>query len=131
MWGGYLFYLIEQKESSASTLNMAINALNFYYGGILKRNFAYDIKRPKKDKKLPVVLNGEEVSKILSSVTNIKHRTILMLTYAAGLRVSEVAKLRAEDIDMQRKLIRIRGSKGRKDRYTILSDVALENLRGI
>ncbi|MDW7726614.1 MAG: hypothetical protein SCH70_05785 [Candidatus Methanoperedens sp.] len=65
----------------------------FYYGGILKKNFAYEIKRPKKDKKLPVILSRVEISQMLSSVSNIKHRAILMLTYSAGLRVSEVVKL--------------------------------------
>lgn len=125
----YLFYLADRKESSASTLNIVINALKFYYGGILKRNFAYDIKRPKKDKKLPVVLSREEVSRILSSVANVKHRAILMLTYSAGLRVGEVVRLKIEDIDAQRKLIHVRGAKGRKDRYTLLSDVALKILK--
>ena len=62
---GYLYYLAEKKNCSASTLNIAINALKFYYGEILKQRFAYNIRRPKKDKKLPVVLSQEEVSKIL------------------------------------------------------------------
>ena len=103
-----------------------MNALNFYYGKILKRKFMYEIKRPRKDKKLPVVLSGGEVSKILSAVSNIKHKAILMIIYSAGLRVSEVVKLKVEDIDDERKLIRVKGAKGRKDRYTILSDKALE-----
>jgi len=109
-------------------LNIAISALKFYYGGILKKNFAYEIKRPKKDRKLPVVLSREEVFKILSSVVNIKHRAILMITYSAGLRVGEVVRLKVEDIDTERKMIHVRGAKGRKDRYTILSDVAIETL---
>ncbi len=125
----YLVYLADKKNSSASTLNSAINALKFYYGGILKRNFAYEVKRPKKDRKLPVVLSGEEVSRLLSSVASVKHKAILMLTYSAGLRVGEVVKLRPEDIDAQRRLIHVKGAKGRKDRYTILSDAALETLR--
>jgi len=78
---------------------------------------------------LPVVLNQKEVSRILSSANNIKHRAILMLVYSAGLRVSEVVKLKPEDIDTERKLIRMKGAKGRKDRYTILSDAAMETLR--
>ncbi|MEA1998507.1 MAG: site-specific tyrosine recombinase/integron integrase [Euryarchaeota archaeon] len=124
----YLFHLVEQREISASTLNVAINALKFYYGVILKRKFIYEIQRPKKDKKLPVVLSGEEVSRILSAVSNIKHKVILMLVYSAGLRVSEVVKLKIEDIDGERELIHVKGAKGRRDRYTILSDVALETL---
>jgi len=68
-------------------------------------------------------------TKILSSVDNIKHKAILMLIYSAGLRVGEVVKLKPEDIDSKRMLIHIKGSKGRKDRYTILSETALEILR--
>jgi len=125
----YLYFLTEKKNVSASTLNIAISALKFYYGEILKKNFVYEIKRPKKDKKLPVVLSQEEVSKILSSVENIKHKAILMLVYSSGLRVGEVVKLKPEDIDSNRKIIHIRGAKGRKDRYTMLSDKILETLR--
>lgn len=125
----YLYFLTEKKNVSASTLNIAISALKFYYGEILKKNFVYEIKRPKKDKKLPVVLSQEEVSKILSSVENIKHKAILMLVYSSGLRVGEVVKLKPEDIDSNRKIIHIKDAKGRKDRYTMLSDKILETLR--
>ncbi len=127
----YLYYLAEKKNCSASTLNIAINALKFYYGEVLKRRFAYSIRRPKKDKRLPVVLGQEEVSMILSSITNIKQRLILMFMYSAGLRVGEVVRLRIEDVDVKRKLIRVRGGKGRKDRYTILSEVAMETFKNI
>ncbi len=96
---------------------------------MLKKNFVFAIKRPKKDRKLPAVLSREEISKLLSSIANVKHKAILMLTYSAGLRVSEVVKLKLEDIDTERKLIHIRGAKGRKDRYTILSDVAMNTLK--
>jgi len=125
----YLLHLAENKQSATSTLNQAINALKFYYGEVLKRKFVYEIKRPRKDKKLPVILSQEEITKILSSVDNIKHKAILMLIYSAGLRVGEVVKLKPEDIDSERMLIHIKGSKGRKDRYTILSETALEILR--
>ncbi len=125
----YLYRLVNEKNVSTSTLNTAINALKFYYGEVLKRKFVYEIKRPRKDKKLPVVLSQEEVSRILSSVNNIKHKAILMLIYSAGLRISEVVKLKPEDIDIQRKLIHVKDAKGRKDRYTLLSDVVLETIK--
>ena len=86
-------------------------------------------EEPQKDKKLPVVLSKEEVKKILDASSNIKHKSILMLMYSGGLRVGEVIKLKPEDIDPNRKLIYIRVSKGRKDRYTLLSDVVLQTLR--
>lgn len=125
----YLVYLSEERQSATSTLNQAINALKFYYGSMLKKKFVYEVKRPRKDKKLPVVLSQEEIAKILSSIDNTKHKAILMLVYSAGLRVGEVVRLKPEDIDSKRMLIHIKGAKGRKDRYTLLSETALEILR--
>jgi integrase/recombinase XerD len=125
----YLLYLAEEKQSATSTLNQAINALKFYYGAMLKKKFLYEIKRPHKDKKLPIVLSKEEVAKILDSVDNLKHRALLMLVYSAGLRVGEVVRLKPEDIDSKRMLIYIKGAKGRKDRYTLLSEKTLDTLR--
>jgi len=125
----YLVYLFEKKRASTSTLNQAINALKFYYGNMLKRKFAFEVKRPKKDKNLPVVLSKEEVAKILDSVDNIKHKSILMLVYSSGLRVGEVVKLKPEDIHGNRMLVFVKGAKGRKDRYTLLSEATLKALR--
>lgn len=125
----YLLYLAEEKQSATSTLNQAINAIKFYYGTILKTKFVYEVKRPRKDKKLPVVLSKEEVAKILNSVDNVKHKAILMLVYSAGLRVGEVVKLKTEDLDSKRMLIHIKASKGRKDRYVMLSEMVLQFLR--
>ena len=125
----YLLYLAEEKQSATSTLNQAINALKFYYGTMLKKKFIYEVKRPRKDKKLPTVLSKEEVTKILSSVDNVKHKAILMLVYSAGLRVGEVVRLKTEDLDSNRMLIHIKGAKGRKDRYTLLSEKALQILK--
>ncbi|OGV95545.1 MAG: hypothetical protein A2Z59_07290 [Nitrospinae bacterium RIFCSPLOWO2_02_39_17] len=71
----------------------------------------------------------DEVAKIINSMHNLKHRTILMLTYSAGLRVGEVVKLKPEDIDSKRMLIHIKGAKGRKDRYVMLSEKVLEIMR--
>jgi len=96
---GYLSHLAEGKRVATSTLNLAINALKFCYGTVLRRKFIYEIRRPRKDKKLPEVLSKEEVKRILAAVDNIKHKAILMLVYSAGLRVSEVVKLNPEDID--------------------------------
>ena len=81
----YLYYMIERKKVSTSTLNIVINALRFFYGKILNKRFIYEVKRPKKDKKLPVVLSREEVRKILKITENIKHKAILMLMYSGVL----------------------------------------------
>ncbi len=122
----YLLYLAEEKESATATINQAINALKFYYGSMLKKKFVYEVKRPRKDKKLPVVMSQEEVAKVLTSLDNVKHKAILMLVYSAGLRVGEVVRLKPEDIDSKRMLIHVRGAKGRKDRYTLLSESAFK-----
>jgi integrase/recombinase XerD len=125
----YMEYLVLEKQSSASTLNIAINAFRFYYGEILHRDFIYQIKRAKKDKKLPVVFSKQEISRLLSAPSSLKHRAILSLVYSAGLRVSEVVKLRPADVDKDRKLLIIKGAKGRKDRRTILSNKAYDLLQ--
>jgi len=87
------------------------------------------LPRPKKEHKLPEILSQKEVELILKSVQNIKHRVILFLTYSAGLRVSKVVNLKIQDIDNQRMLIHVKQAKGRKDRYTLLSPIALDLLR--
>ncbi len=126
----YLAHLSQNRGASASTLNQAINALRFLYGRIMGRRLAYDIHRPKKDKRLPVVMGRQEVARLLRGVTNLKHRTILTLTYSSGLRVSEVVRLRVHDVDRERKLLHVRRGKGRKDRYTVLSGIAESCLEG-
>ncbi len=126
----YLVFLAEKKEASTSSLNIAISALKFYYGEVRKQGFIYEIRRPTKDKKLPSVLNEDEIARLISVINNSKHRSIIMLVYSSGLRVSEVVKLKTEDLDFERSMIHIKGAKGRKDRYTLFSDVAQKTLKG-
>jgi site-specific recombinase XerD len=126
----YLLHQLEVEELSSSTVNQIFNALRFLYIELYKQPFRIgSIPRPKNEKKLPTVLDKEEVRKILDSIDNLKHKTIVMLICSAGLRVGEAVRVRVEDIDSRRKLIHLRGAKGKKDRYTLLSDVALEQLR--
>ena len=126
----YLLHQIEQKKLSAGTISQIINSLRFLFIELYKRPFAIGtIERPKRDKKLPVVLSLEEVKVILEGLGNLKHRMMLMIVYSAGLRVGEMVKLKPADIDGERKLIHVRGGKGKKDRYTILSEVVLDVLR--
>lgn len=117
----YLFYLANEKNLSSASINQAINALRFYYGRILKQNFIYDLKRPKKDKLLPKVLSREEVNHLFNVPMNIKHKLILMLAYSSGLRVSEIVKMKISDVDTKRNVLFIRKAKGRKDRQSLLS----------
>jgi len=117
----YLLYLIEEKKIAASTVNQFFNALRFLYVELYEKPFVIGkLPRPQKEKKLPDVLNEAEVLRIFGAVTNLKHRTMLMLAYASGLRVSEVVSLKIEDFDADRNMIHIRGAKGKKDRYTLL-----------
>jgi len=126
----YLVHLIEEKEFSPSTVNQVFNALRFLYVELYKVPFLIGgIPRPKKEKKLPVTLSQSEVLSIFEKVQNVKHRTLLMLIYSAGLRIGEAVRLKVEDIDGERKVIHLRGGKGGKDRYTVLSEVILQQLR--
>ena len=126
----YIYYLLNHQNNSHAFANQALSAIKIYYEYILKKQrLLYDLPRPKKEKKLPNILSQNEVLSIFEAVNNIKHKSILFLTYSAGLRVGEVVRLKVNDIDRDRMLIHVRQGKGRKDRYTILSEVALEMLR--
>ena len=118
----YMKFLIDKRKISASTQNMAINAIKFYFEQVRKegtRRYHYD--RPVKESKLPVVLSKEEVSRLFSCCDNVKHNAMLQLIYSAGLRRSELINLKIVDIDRGRNLITIRNGKGKKDRITLLS----------
>jgi integrase/recombinase XerD len=126
----YLYFLIDRRSVSRSYMNQVISSLKFFYGCVLKNSkFTDNIVRPRREKKLPVILSRQEIIKMLKVTVNPKHRLLLMVTYSAGLRVSEIVRLRSEDIDSDRELIRIKSAKGNKDRYVTLSIVALEALR--
>jgi site-specific recombinase XerD len=123
----YLLHLLEDKKLSSGTVNQVFNAFRFLFVEVHKRPFVMgSLPRPKKEKQLPSILSEQEVSRLLAAITNLKHKTMMMLTYSAGLRVSEVVKLRPEDLDPDRRLIQIRGAKGKKDRVTLLSDIAMK-----
>lgn len=126
----YIIHLLEEQQVSHSYASQAISAIKFLFCEVLKTNInVCDLPRPKKEKKLPDVLSQEEVFEILRALDNQKHKAILFLVYSAGLRVGEVVRLKIEDIDSKRMLIHIRQSKGAKDRYTVLSQICLEQLR--
>lgn len=127
----YLLDLLDQRSVSYSYLNQVISAIKFSYKYVNKSITIKDINitRPHKTEKLPDILSTEEVIRIFGAVINIKHRTVLILTYSAGLRVSEVVSLKVRDIDSKRMMIHVRQGKGQRDRYTILSNNALEVLR--
>ena len=126
----YLQQNIIQKRRSKVWVNQTISAIKLLHCDVLKRKWSpLDIPRPRRDKKLPVILSRAEVQKIITAHRNIKHKAILMTTYSAGLRLSEVCHLKISDIDSSRMLIRVNHSKGNKDRYSLLSPVTLAMLR--
>lgn len=126
----YVLYLLDELNNTHAYANQFISAFKTFNNLILELDGINNkLLRPKKKKKLPKVLNKREVKEIIAAVDNLKHQLILILTYSAGLRVSEVVKLKISDIDSDRMLIYIRSAKGYKDRYTLLSKSALIKLR--
>jgi hypothetical protein len=104
----FLAILNDERGLSASSMNLAISALKFFYRRVLERNIVQEQRRPRQDKTLPAVLGKPEVRRMLDGTKNLKHRLLLMLTYLAGLRVSEVVSFKKTDIDICRKTILIR-----------------------
>jgi integrase/recombinase XerD len=126
----YFYYLLHTKNASRSSVHQIYGALKYFYTVTL--GFEWDmekIPRVKRIVKLPDILNHDEIRKLLAVTKNIKHKAILMVTYSAGLRVSEAACLKIHDIDSQRMTIKVTG-KGNKDRYTLLARSTLQFLRG-
>jgi len=109
---------------------LVINAVKLYFSNRLKRKLEpIEIERPKTPRLLPHVLSKEEVKAILGAHQNIKHRTMLSLIYACGLRRSELLNLKPQDIDSKRGMLRINQGKGKKDRLVPISEKILELLR--
>ena len=123
-------YLNNYSFASTSQQNQVINSIRFLYKFVLNKKYdKVSFKRPKKEKKLPKVIDGGLIKKRLSDIDNLKHKAILTLTYSVGLRVSEVVNIKIEDIDSNRMLIKINNTKGRKDRVVPLSKHVLGLLR--
>jgi integrase/recombinase XerD len=123
-------YLIREKRVTESHQNQVLSAVKMFYGEVLgQESKVQNLFRPKKAQKLPHVLMEAEISRLLRSADNLKHRCILMLIYSAGLRLGEAVNLRIDDLQPQAKRIFIRGGKGKKDRFTLLSEKAWKQLR--
>jgi site-specific recombinase XerD len=120
-----------EKELAPKSIGTAVAALRFLYNVTLQKHWVFEevIPAPKIPDTLPVVLSPEEVLQFLESVEHIKHRTILTVCYATGLRISEAVHLKPVDIDSQRMVIRVDQGKGQKDRYVMLSVRLLDTLR--
>jgi integrase/recombinase XerD len=122
-------HLLEEKQVKQATYIQAVCALRFFYRNTLNRKIEMDrIPLPKYEQKLPVILSKEEVKALLEAPRNLGHRAILATMYGAGLRISEAAHLKVTDLDRERKVIWVRGGKGRKDRQVMLAEPLREVL---
>lgn len=124
-------YLENFNYTSISQQNQIIGSLKLFAKYILGKKDVHlnKIERPRKEKKLPKIIESEYLKKQIMKIDNLKHKAIIMLGFSCGLRVSEVINLKIEDIDSKRMIINIRNAKGRKDRIVVLSELMLETLR--
>ena len=127
----YQIYLTSEKKLAVSSIHLAVGAFRFLYRVTLKKHWTFEdvLPLPRKPQKLPAVLSPEEAGHFLECIDCHKHRVILTVCYAAGLRISEAVRLKAGAIDSQRMVIYVEQGKGGKDRYVMLSPNLLEILR--
>lgn len=118
-----------QAGLASQSIALAANALNFLYTKIYRRSDFQRIRHPKKTKTLPTVLSKSEIEHVIAQTNNLKHKTMLGIAYAAGLRVSEVVSLRVANIDLSELTVVIRQAKGKKDRLSILSPRLVADLQ--
>lgn len=118
----YINYISDEKLVSNSYQNMAINAIKFYVETVQGRKMPALSLRPRKTRRLPVVLSKQEVTSIINQIRNMKHKLIISLIYSAGLRISEAVNLEIKNLDSVRGIILIVQSKGKKDRQVPLSE---------
>ena len=126
----YQLHLIHERKLAPATFIQIVAGLRFFYETTLGRPWVAErIPYPRQERRLPTVLSRVETAALLDALDNLKHRAMLMTLYGAGLRVSELVALRPDDVDSERKLLRVRQGKGRKDREALLGDKLLEALR--
>jgi site-specific recombinase XerD len=126
----FLLFVISNQPCAESTYNIMVHGLKFFYETVLNKKIVkINLPRKKEPQKLPDILSPLEVERIIKTTSNLKHRTMLIIIYGAGLRASEVVSLKVKDIDSERSVIHIRQGKGNKDRYVTLSPFMLSSLR--
>lgn len=126
----YLHHIIVKDQVSTSLINQTISAVKVLHQGVLGLEWnPIKLIRPRGEKRLPIVLSRQEIQNMLEVTTNLKHKSILTLAYSSGLRMSELLNLEIKDIDSGRMQIRVCLGKGKKDRYTLLSQTTLDLLR--
>jgi site-specific recombinase XerD len=125
----YLLYLKNEKGNAPNSCACVLTGLRFFYSNVTDQNIPVDFRARKKVRKLPCVLTQQQVWRIICAAKNLKHRLMLMTTYSAGLRASEVIALKPKHIESDKMLIKIRAGKGDKDRYSLLSVKLINQLR--
>lgn len=122
----FLVDLTERRKLSRSYHSQALSALRLLFIQVLRRALVVEgVPRPRRSRKLPVVLSRDEMRRVIDAASSPHQRALIMMLYSTGLRVSEVVRVRIEDLDGDRGLLRVRSGKGSKDRYTLLSDRCL------
>jgi site-specific recombinase XerD len=126
----YVLYMLNVRKLSWSTCDTNVAGLQFFYGVTLGRNSIRLVLPPRRsEKRLPEILSADEINRLFAAAHNLKHRVLLETAYSAGLRASELVRLKLTDIDSGRMMIRVGQGKGNKDRYTLLSPRVLRHLR--
>ena len=128
----YLRYLLEDRKLSWGTCNNYFSGIVSFYRNVCKWDETrFQLPTRPRIKKLPVILSKEELKRLFSSTNNFKHQVLLKTAYSAGLRVGELVRLKPDHIenDPSRMVIRVEQGKGKKDRYTVLSEKLLVDLR--
>lgn len=116
----FIFHL-QSKNKAPKTINLYKEAIKFFIKEVLKMNLDFDIKLSHEAKKLPIVLSNQDIIKIIEVTNNLKHKLLLSLSYASGLRVSEIVNLKVGDINLDELTIHIKWAKWNKDRITVFS----------
>src|SRR3989338_1389639 len=119
---GYMAYLMSEKQLKPSSVSLAMSSMRFLYDEMMGKGLFANIKMPKLEKKLPIVLTKDEVKRLIDGIRNEKHGLLIKMLYSSGLRVSECVNLRIDDLDLAQKMGTIRSGKGKKDRNIIFSE---------
>lgn len=124
-----LFMAERLSESSSSSIIVFLSALRFAYSNLLKKDVTIEIKRPKREKRIPAVLTKEEVKRLFNALPNKKSKLMVSMVYACGFRVSELLNLKLNDLNFEEMICQVRQAKGKKDRIVNIPQFLLKNLK--
>lgn len=121
----------QDKGNAPQTINLALNAIKFFYREVIKSSEKIDLKFAKRNKRLPIFLSRAEIEKIIFNIGNNKHRLMISLGYGAGLRVSEVVNIKVKDLNIAELTIHIKEAKGKKDRITVFPEKMIADIQNL